>query len=376
MDYYNSIKQFLKGKGWKESICSKCGSDYFYKKNKNNCGSYKCATGYNFLNQPSPNKYFKLENIEKIIRKELCQSNFSEEEPISVKRDDERTLFASAAGQIYDDFIYEKEYSEENLKKYVFQPVIRLQGYEKIPHLEGISSSFINAGSEIWNSSIKDHLESLDKWFDIFSQMGLFVSNFNLKYKKDLNYWAEKKVPSESLKINYKGLEIGIANFFHNIYLDNKETTFSDISIGLERLTWAVNRTDPYFDAIGPMPHVLNFEREKMDAIRTLTLMSASGVKPDIKNHGQKFRLLAQNLSEPLDIFPIQKLVYYYHSEWSKYLNFPFNKKRSLNIIENEINRLKEINLKDKYDINNEFEKEFKDIFNNPKLLEKIRSQK
>ncbi|MBD3361224.1 hypothetical protein GF358_00345 [Candidatus Woesearchaeota archaeon] len=375
MDYKYSIEKFLEHKGWKKSKCRWCNTDFFYKKYNNSCGSFNCEGGYKFLNYPSRKDFLETGIIRKIIKKNFEKIHFFEENPILIKRNNERTLFASAAGQIYDKLIYEREHFEDILRKIVFQPVIRLQDHEQIADLEGISSSFITAGSEIWNSPIKEHHQSLDKWFDIFSELGILVSNFNLKYKPDINYWQDKKVPSESLKINYRGLEIGIANFFYDINITNKKTTFSDINIGLERLAWAINKTDSYFDSIGPIECILTCTQEKIDALRTLTLMAAAGVVPGTKNHGQKFRILSQKLSTPLDIFPFYELVDYYYNQWSQYIDLTYDNKRTLKIILTEVERMKKQSLIDKYKLNIDFKKDFTEMLKNQKLLRRIRGK-
>lgn len=335
---------FLRDKDWDLSTCGNCGSLFYAKRYRDTCGSYGCENGYTFLGAPSPRNFMDLEDESKYVREFLSDRGYDPSDPIRVKRSDkERTLFASAAGQIFDRFIY-REDERGKVKAFCLQPVIRLQSFPDIGKIDGISTSFVNVGAEQWNASPEDHLIALDDWLDLISGLGLYVGNLTLRRKSYDNEWGEITVPSESLKINYRGLEIGIANFFFGIPQRNGESaTMSDISFGLERLAWARNRTGSYFDAIGPLEYSIVGDVPYLDTVRTLTLMGSSSVRAGTNNHGSKFRMLSKRAVRPFEMLPLNELIAFYYSQWGKFMDLPDTLGATSSVIRREIKRQENI---------------------------------
>ncbi len=331
---------FFASRNWQLKRCPVCFEEYYTKRDLPHCGSYSCANSYQFLNIPAPRLYLELKECAEIFRKFFPAQGYQLETPIAIIRNDERTLFASTAGQIYDDLIYGKSLKDDQQQCSMLQPVIRLQGIDFVDTIDGASTSFIHSATECWNATIKDHFNTLDHWLNLFSNLGLYVSGLCLKVKRADNDWTGRIVTSEMIKINYGGLEIGVANFFFNIPQPfNTVATLSDIGVGFERLIWAINKSPSYFDSIGPLSCVIIHKRVTLDAIRTATLMAGSDVVPNHKNQGSKLRTMIRLIMEEAQCLNLYELVRYYHKQWSSFTDLIVSQEHTYSVIWREVNR-------------------------------------
>ncbi|MGQ9468691.1 MAG: hypothetical protein ACUVTD_02520 [Nitrososphaerales archaeon] len=215
-DYAAVQKEYFDSHGWHLKICPKCNSAYFSKRTLNTCGSYNCENDYTFLKLGARREFFELEECYKTSINFFRSKGYEVARPIDIVRKNERTLFASAAGQVFDDAIYKGQPpSSSNIV--CTQPVIRLQSESLVGKIEGYSTSFLNISTDRWKSSPKQHFEALDNWLDLLSTLGLYVGNISLKSNCEDNDWGAFHVHSEALRFNYSGLELGIANFFTDI---------------------------------------------------------------------------------------------------------------------------------------------------------------
>lgn len=333
-------EDFFTHRGWQRKQCPTCLEDYYTKRDLPNCGSYRCAGDYTFLDIPAPKSYLEFGACLKGLREFFNAQGYPTKSPIEIIRRGERTLFASTAGQVYDKLIYEKTNRNETTSCIILQPVIRLQGISLVGSIEGISTSFVHAATEFWNANSEEHFHAFDRWLDFFSILGLHVGGFCLKTKRANNEWSGNIVISEMLKVNYSGLEIGVANLFLNIPQTGETiATLSDIGVGVERLMWAINKSLSYFDGIGPLSHVIITDRVTLDAIRTATLMAASGVVPTHKNHGSKLRAMIGLMASSAQRINLYELVRYYYRQWASLIALSQSRERTYAIIQREIDR-------------------------------------
>ncbi|HCA78582.1 MAG TPA: hypothetical protein DEP53_02495 [Bacteroidetes bacterium] len=331
---------FFARRSWQRKQCPLCLEEYYTKRDLPHCGSYRCAGGYPLLNIPAPKVYLELGACAENFREFFTTRGYRLHPPVAIVRSDERTLFASTAGQVFDDLIYGQSPQRDPQQCAVMQPVIRLQGIGLVASLDGISTSFVHTATECWNATTEKHFNSLDQWLDFFSGLGLHVGGLCLKLKCADNDWAGRTVTSEMLKINYDGLEVGVANLFFNITHQSGDiATLSDIGVGLERLVWAVNKSPAYFDGIGPLSSVTIHKRVALDAIRTATLMAGSGVVPDHKNQGSKLRAMIGLIMEEAQHLNLYELVRYYHRQWTSFVDLPVSREQTYSTIWSEINR-------------------------------------
>ena len=331
--------EFFTSRGWQRKQCPLCQESYYTKRDLPHCGSYRCSRGYTFTTIPAPKSYLEFGACIARSHGFFKEHGYPVQSPIAVVRNDERTLFASTAGQVYDDLIYGTVAENESHQCVVLQPVIRLQSIGLVGSVEGISTSFVHVATEKWNAGVDEHFDAFDHWLDFFSSLGLHVGGLCLKTKQAKNDWAGRIVTSEMIKINYGGLEIGVANFFLNIpQANNVIATLSDIGVGAERLVWAINKSPSYFDSIGPLSCVIILERVMLDAIRTTTLMVASGVIPDHKNQGSKLRALI-GLAMDQAQANLYELIRYYYGQWASLIDLPVSREQTYSVIWQEINR-------------------------------------
>lgn len=331
---------FFARRNWQRKQCPLCLEWYYTKRDLPHCGSHRCAGGYPFLNIPAPKAYLEFGACAENFHTFFPVRGYQLSPPIAIVQDDERTLFASTAGQIYDDLIYGQSPREDPRRCAVLQPVIRLQGIGLVASLDGISTSFVHVATECWNATAEEHFSALDQWLDFLSSFGLHVGGLCLKIKRADNDWAGRMVTSEMIKMNYSGLEVGVANFFFNIPQPSDAiATLSDIGVGLERLVWAVNKSPAYFDGIGPLSSVIIHKRVVLDAVRTATLMAGFGVVPDHKNQGSKLRAMIGLVTEEAQRLNLYELVRYYHRQWTSFADLSVSREQTYTAIWREINR-------------------------------------
>ncbi len=337
-DYSQARDSFLLERGWACAVCPRCQKPFFTKQRYplNTCGSYRCEGGYVFLQRPAP----KIKLTAAAAVDHFCFTEFVRAPTIDLVRRGERTLFASAAGQVHDACIYGGDITIAPQCS-VLQPVVRLQCLHAIDEQDGFSSSFLNAGLAWWQASPEQHFQAFDKLLQYLSLHGICVGHLALKLDSAENVWGDLHVPTDSLKMNYGGLEIGIANFFNHIQTPNGESSFSDISLGVERFVWAANKNGSYFDDLAPVQYASEVKRSVLDAVRTATLLMASGLTPGSVHHGQKLRLILGQLRDIgfcLDWFG---LVRYFHQFWRQFIELSRTEVECYEVLEQELMHLR-----------------------------------
>ena len=197
----------------------------------------------------------------------------------------------------------------------------------------------LNIALEQLNPIISDHLKHIDSWLTFISKMGLFMGEMTVRIVKDDPDWGGRTFDAITAKMYYGGLEIGVANWFVGIPQESRNSLrMSDVSFGLERLVWVTNKSNSYFDAIGPLNYSINSNQRLMDDYRTAVLMALSGVEPGNKDRPSKLRALVKDVSDPkLEID--RDLVVYYANWWKKFANYPVSVESALQVILDERNR-------------------------------------
>lgn len=338
------IESALSRRGWQKKICleNDCGRVFFSKsKTAQNCSRYEC-TGYAFLERKTKKTLVPTRSISNAASQLFSENGLQAVEALPVINKKGSTLFTGTCGQYFDDTIF---YGRQTEQKSVFlaQPAIRLQGEDLVGQIDGFSTSFVNIATEHLNAQLADHLKNLELWMDFLSSQGLFMGDISLSIKYDNPQWGARVSPQAvSLKINYLGLEIGIANFFFDIRTpgQNHSMTMSDIGFGLERLAWAINKTPSYFDIIGPLDFSLkgSSTHSYIDKYRTATLMAASGVVPSNKDRGSKLRKMVKDFSSS-DLRLSHELVRYYYQWWSQFSIQPLSQQQTLDLLSKESRR-------------------------------------
>lgn len=313
-EYYEKLRGFMKKRGWKESGE---GESLIFKKEKG-------ITEGSFLDMPKkknlPEKkkliqkiedFFKTENIEKRVK-----------ENIAMKRKEGESFLVNSAVQYFRDVFWE----ERNFKTgtfYIPQPVVRMKSFNN-PQ-EGYTTSFVNSSTIGINSSIEKHLDNLDRWFDLFSKVGLYLGNFSLETVPSKKYAQNKKgvwanTDGLSLGINYLDLNLGDAGFI-KIPQENRENlTISDIGFGLERILWGVYKNKSYFELMGPDVEYNLGKYKTIDNTRSATLLSMKNAKDFNKDAYNQFRKFTRELAKDYGNFDLYRLVEHNNNYWSYFL--------------------------------------------------------
>lgn len=95
--------EFFARRNWQRKQCPLCQERYYTKRDLPHCGSYRCSGGYTFTTIPTPKFYLEFGTCIARLREFFKEHGYPVQSPIAVVRSDERTLFASTAGQVYDD---------------------------------------------------------------------------------------------------------------------------------------------------------------------------------------------------------------------------------------------------------------------------------
>ena len=333
------FESFLVNKNWITHTCPHCSNEYFAKEHSSTagCGSYKC-NGYEFLNRPLRRAFFDIYEIGEKLKTNFNSLAYREVAPIPVVNKIGSTLFTGTSAQYYDTAIFEEEQIDAS-PIVIAQPVIRLQGKDLVGKIDGFTTAFINIATEQPNVAMTKHLQHFDHWLEQLSLLGLFMGDVSLKISTDNPEWGKYQPDAVTVKINYLGLELGVANYFTNIPQQTREAlTLSDLSFGLERIAWALNKTPSYYDIIGPINYSAKGRHKLMDDYRTMTLMAASGVTPSNKDRGSKFRMLTKSSATPTESINLY-LVDYYYNWWRQFANLPLQKSDAVDIIVREVNR-------------------------------------
>lgn len=333
------FESFLKNKNWINHNCPHCSNEYYAKEHSSTtgCGSYKC-TGYEFLNRPLRRSFFDAHEVGEKLKRNFNSLAYRAVEPIPVVNKVGSTLFTGTSAQYYDTAIFQEE-QIDMFPIVIAQPVIRLQGRDLVGKIDGFTTAFVNISTEQPNVAMAKHLKHFDYWLEQLSSLGLFMGDVSLKIATDKPEWGKYQPDAVTVKINYLGLELGVANYFTNIpQQTRKPLTLSDMSFGLERITWALNKTPSYYDIVGPINYSAKGRYKLMDNYRTMALMAASGVTPSNKDRGSKFRMLAKSSATPTESISLD-LVDYYYDWWRQFANFPLQKSDAVDIIVHEVNR-------------------------------------
>jgi len=262
-------------------------------------------------------------------------------EPLHIVNQKEDTLFTSAGVQIFNSNI-----ESEKLIKDIFiaQPVIRTQfiGYAK--EKEGYSTSFVNVCTEKRNASEEDYIKHLDSWLSFFSSIGIFAGDLTLKSEIYKPNWKKGEFWEFILSIDYKGLRLGDAGYVVELPVGDGKTNVCDFGFGLERIAWAINKTQSYYDTIWPGNVLLGLDREKIDNIRTATLLASSNVTPSNKKEGYRLRKLLKNYSGFFEVDTSQ-LISDFYNQWNLFTNLKKSLGETINTIYKEICRNKNLNI-------------------------------
>ncbi len=245
------------------------------------------------------------------------------------------TFFITSGIQAYEKQIFAETF--DGLKDTLFiQPVIRTNYSSNIG--EGNISSFVNPSTVRFNCGIDTYLKDLDSWMNLLSKTGLYLGDviFTLNPKKTdsdvSNPW--NRIGGFTINCSYGGLGLGSAGYLQTP--DNK-LNFEDIGFGLERVLWAVNKTESFKDVIGVFPYAFNQDVKTIDTLRTLSLMSMF----DIETNQDAFNQFKKYLgSKPPMISDTEHQIRKYQESWNAFVTPAKSGEESLKYVMEKINAI------------------------------------
>lgn len=341
-----AVIKFMAEKEWSAYTCESCGKTFFLKSSispsKSICTRGKCfSKESSFMEFPKRKKVFSPVDVIAIIEKHFTSLGFNSVPSRNISNSDGHTDLIIAGVQMFDDIIHQnKEVREE--KMFVAQPSVRMQFQEHVQSQEGISTSFVNVCTEKMGGGFDNHLEAVDHWCGVLSKLGLHMNDLVIIMRTSEKDWGTGPFVAIELFFVYGGLELGDAAYLLIPQASRGPLPISDIGFGLERIVWAMNKTESYFDVITPW--TFDGQREMFDSCRTLALLAISGVKASNKGPGLQFRRFAKTLSEKYYGEDIFQIVLHYFDYWERFTKPSVSKVEALYAIRLEVERF--VNLK------------------------------
>jgi hypothetical protein len=266
---------------------------------------------------------------------------FGVETPLNIANLQGKTDLVIAGVQMFDDIIHQNQEIRNN-KVFVAQPCVRMQFQQHVGTQEGTSTSFVNVCTEKMEATFSEHLQSIDHWCTILSKLGLHMNDFVVIMRTTVNNWGTGKFSALELFFSYGELELGDAAYLLIPQPNRPAIPISDIGFGLERVAWAINKTNSYFDTL--MPWTATGTKEMFDSCRTMALLVLCGVQAANKGPGLQFRRFAKVLGEKYYGENVYSIFSYYFDYWAQFIKPSVNREEFIKLARLEIERF--VNLK------------------------------
>jgi hypothetical protein len=268
-------------------------------------------------------------------------AGFDSVAPLNIANVDGQTDLVIAGVQMFDDIIHRNQ-PLRNGRVFVTQPCVRMQFQPQVETQEGTSTSFVNVCTEQMGTSFDEHLQSVDHWCTILSKLGLHMNDFVVVMRVSQHDWGTGEFSALELFFCYGGLELGDAAYLQVPQSNRAAILISDIGFGLERIAWAINKTESYFDILAPWTEIGT--REMFDACRTIALLILCGVQATNKGPGLQFRRFAKVLGEKYYGVDLFEILPYYFDYWTQFITPSIERADAVMLARLEIERF--VNLK------------------------------
>lgn len=346
LDLLQAVNEFMTKRGWQRRSCGACGKTFFSKPSSKmdtaTCGWHKCDKGlYTFRTFVKRKKLVTPAQVVREMTDHFGSAGFGLVAPLNIANFEGKTDLIIAGVQMFDGVIHRNQAIQEE-KVFVAQPCVRMQFQRHVETQEGTSTSFVNVCTEKMNAKFDEHLQSVDSWCTILSRLGLHMNDFIVIMQTSTNDWGTGKFSNLELFFSYGGLELGDASYFLVPQTNGPHIPISDIGFGLERIVWAMNKTDSYFDTLAPWTS--DGSKEMFDSCRTLALLALCGVQAGNKGPSLQFRRFSKVLSEKYYGAGVYPILGYYFDYWSQFIRPTISRDASIQLVRLEIERF--INLK------------------------------
>lgn len=344
--YSGAVKKFFSERGWREHRCGECGNTFFVRSSAKiyeaTCGWHKCnEKNYPFRAFSKRKQPLRLLQIHAKMSEYFRSVSFKPVTPRNIANTHGQTDLVIAGVQMFDDIVHRNQ-PLMNGKVFVAQPCVRMQFQSQVELQEGISTSFVNICTEQMGASFDEYLQSADHWCTALSKLGLHMNDFIVVMRTSQHNWGTGAFLVFELFFCYGGLELGDAAYLQIPQPDRPAILISDIGFGLERIAWAINKTESYFDML--MPLTTAGTKEMFDACRTVALLVLCGVQAANKGPGLQFRRFAKVLGEKYYGADLFGILPYYFDYWAQFITPSIERERVVALARLEIERF--VNLK------------------------------
>lgn len=346
VDTSKVVNEFMTERGWQGRSCSACGRMFFSKPSATMdvsvCGWHKCdKREYLFRSFTKRKKMLTPTQISTKMSEYFSSVGFGLAAPRNIANFEGQTDLVIAGVQMFDDIIHRNQ-KIRNDKVFVAQPCVRMQFQRRVESQEGTSTSFVNVCTEMMGAEFSEHLQSVDHWCAILSRLGLHMGDFTVVMRTSVNDWGTGEFSALELFFSYGGLELGDAAYFLVPQANRPSIPISDIGFGLERIAWAINKTESYFDTL--VPWTATGSREMFDSCRTVSLLVLCGVQAANRGPGLQFRRFAKVLGEKYYSEDVYSILSYYFEYWAQFIKPSITREAAIQLARLEIERF--VNLK------------------------------
>jgi len=298
---------------------------------------YHVDSQFSFIEHPENPEAARLFDDPKYLSSVFTKGGFSPAEPKNIVNTGGTTMFTSAGIQVLEDVFHHSQPLPKN-SLYVAQPVFRTQ-YMSTPG-EGYCSSFINIATLSAGQTAEQHISHIEFWFNFLLTNGFKENGFQFISEQSAEKWGDKKIIIDILRINYKGLPIGDANFIASFpQLDRDPFTVSDIGFGLERIRW-IMAGGSFWKGIYSSD-TADVDIPTLDAYNTIALLTGCGVTPSHNEAGYRLRKLSKQVvaAQGGNYSNLERLAEGQHERWSKWTALSHGKEEVWSVMEEEHRR-------------------------------------
>ena len=342
-DWIATLAYFLYKRGWSQKCCVSCGETYFQKKRKvtsttHNCTWRGCGGSSEIFRTLSKRKRpMPIWRLVSILETAIVGSGYVKTQPLHIANTHGTTDLVVAGVQVFDGVIHKGLPIQES-KCSILQPSIRMQFQEQVATSDGVATSFVNACTCHADATFDDHLNAIDAWIGALSRAGLYADDLTLVCREKTVDWGTGAFTAHNLFFVYGGLELGDGTYLVVPRHERPALAISDVGFGLERLAWAVNKTESYWDLIRPLTIKANVEL--VDICRTLALLTLSGIRPGNKGPGLQLRRLAGVLAERYPYKSWHDVVLSAMTHWQQFVTNPIASDEARTVVSLEVDRL------------------------------------
>lgn len=205
-------------------------------------------------------------------------------------------------------------------KLFVLQPCIRTQSFDSISEEHVCLSSFVNVCTEWAGATPENHVQTLDGWLCALSAIGIYVGRLRVCILD--SPWVKSGFVGWKTHVYLGNVHIGDAIYIETNPVAPELGPISDIGFGFERLLFAACGTTTYSSSVLPPYSVDQFGFEYADAVRSLTLMSAAGVRSGSSGAGYYYRVLLRRLLKRGDAISVPSGIRHSYDWWLSFASF------------------------------------------------------